>query len=195
MFNQLVNQLINTSIFEWIAFVLSILYLIFATKELIYCWLFAIISSGIYIFLFFKANLYIDSALQFFYIIMAFVGWINWKKKENVKLTNLSLKSHLFLILLNSLFACGLAYLFDNYTDQAYPYIDSFIFCYSISATYLTTIKVVENWIYFIIIDIIAIFIYWQRDLNLTAVLFFVYTVLALIAFLKWKKQLKANIL
>lgn len=191
MLNQLIQDILKTPIIEWIGFIFSLTYLILATKEKISCWVFAIASSAIYVYLFFNSNLYIDSALQSFYIIMAFVGWVNWKKSSLVRIKFWSLKSHFILIALNLVFAFIIGFVFEKYTDQAYPYIDALIFCFSISATYLITLKIIENWIYFVIIDFIALFIYWQRDLKLTSVLFGIYTILALVGYFAWLKEFK----
>ncbi|MES2588135.1 MAG: nicotinamide riboside transporter PnuC [Bacteroidota bacterium] len=191
--SQLLTEILKTGILEWIGFALSIIYLILATKESIWCWLFAILSSGLYIYLFFEVNLYIDSILQLFYVIMAIVGWKNWGIKSKLKITFWSLKSHLIAIGISSFFSLILAYLFDNYTNQAFPYIDAFIFCFSVMATFLITKKVIENWIYFVIIDFAAIFIYWNRELHLTAVLFVLYTILALVGYFVWLKTFKLN--
>jgi nicotinamide mononucleotide transporter len=187
----LLKEIQKTSWLEYLAFLSSILYVLFAAKEKILCWLFAIVSSLIYIYLFFNVNLYLDSGLQFFYVVMAFVGWLNWKEKSKFKIKTWKLQNHFMLIGINCIFTLILAYFFKTYTDQAYPLIDASIFCFSISATYLITLKVIENWLYFVVIDFLAMFVYWQRDLKLTSVLFLVYTILALAAYFSWLKKMK----
>jgi nicotinamide mononucleotide transporter len=189
----LFEEILNTSYLEYLAFISSVLYVLFAAKEHIICWVFAIISSLIYIYLFFSVNLYLDSGLQFFYVIMAFVGWVNWKKKSQFKIRTWKIKNHIYLIAINLLFIALLAYIFEKYTDQAYPIIDASIFCFSISATYLVALKLIENWLYFVVIDFVALFVYWQRDLKLTSILFLIYTFLALFAYFSWLKKMKES--
>ena len=71
------------------------------------------------------------------------------------------------------------------------PIIDSFTTCFSIIATFLVVKKILENWIYWIIIDLVSIYIYFSRDLHLTSLLFLVYTVIAIIGYFNWKKKLQ----
>jgi nicotinamide mononucleotide transporter len=190
----LFKEFTQTSVLEWAGFIASVVYVLLAAQQHISCWIFAIISSFIYIFLFFDVNLYIDSGLQSFYLIMAFVGWANWNQRSKIKLNFWSLKKHLKLFGINVLAGLVIAFFFDKYTDQAYPYVDSMVFCFSISATYLITQKVIENWIYFVVIDFVAAFIYWNRDLHLTAILFIFYTILAVYGFFQWKKMFNLEI-
>ncbi len=190
--NQLFLEIQKTSYLEWIAFVFSLLYLILATIKNNWCWTFAVFSSGIYIYIFYSVNFYFDSILQLFYIFMAVLGWINWTKKdENQQIVTKNINFHLISISITFLLSLIFGFIFDKYTNQAFSYIDALIFFFSIFATYLTTKKVLENWIYFAIIDFLAIFIYWQRDLLLTSVLFLLYTVLAIYAFVLWNREYK----
>lgn len=191
--NQLLLEIQHTSFLEFLAFIFSILYLLLASKEIIWCWIFAILSSVLYIFIFFQVNLYTDSVLNFFYAIMGIAGWLNWNNKNKRKITYWKARFHVFTILLNLIFASLLGFLLHKFTDQAYPYIDSFIFIFSISATILTIKKIIENWIYFIVIDIVAIFVYWNRNLYLTSLLFFIYTILAIFAYFSWLTELKTR--
>jgi nicotinamide mononucleotide transporter len=86
-----------------------------------------------------------------------------------------------------------LGYLFEKYTNQANPYIDAFTTLYSLSATYMVTKKILGNWIYWIIIDLVSIYLYAQRDYNLTAVQYGLFTVLAVFGFFAWRKEFKTQ--
>ena len=79
---------------------------------------------------------------------------------------------------------------FEIYTDAEQPIIDSFTAIFSLFATYMVTKKILENWIYWIVIDIVSVYLYFSRDLQLTAGLFAAYTIIALFGYFSWKKQL-----
>jgi nicotinamide mononucleotide transporter len=186
--HNLINGLINTSMLEWFAFTFSIIYVFLATYQNKWCWLFAIISSSLYVYICFESQLYFDAQLQVYYVIISLLGWYNWNKPQKKHaIIQWKIKTHLYIILILLSVSIPLAWLFEHYTDQAYPYIDAPIFVFSIFATYLITIKVLENWIYFVFIDAISVFIFWNRGLEVTALLFIFYTFFALYGYLKWK--------
>jgi nicotinamide mononucleotide transporter len=182
-----------TSTIEWLAVISSIIYVILAAKRLILCWLFAFIGSALFVYLCYIGNLYIESVLQLFYVAMAIVGWLTWKKSnsENGRLKIWAYKKHLINILLSGIIALLIGFIFEKYTSQANPYIDAFTTCYSLSATYMVTRKIIGNWIYWIIIDIVSIYLYAQRAYYLTAVQYGLFTVLAIYGYYVWKKEYK----
>ena len=184
-----------TSLIEWIAVVSSITYVILATKQLIICWIFAFIGSALFVYLCYISDLYIESILQLFYVIMAVVGWLSWKKSESNQsaIKKWGINNHLLNIAISGITAVIIGYIFDNYTNQANPYVDAFTTCYSLSATFMITKKILGNWIYWIIIDLASIYLYAQQGYNLAAIQYVIFTVLALIAFIAWNTQYKTQ--
>ena len=184
-----------TSLIEWFAVVSTIIYVILVAKRLIICWLFACIGSGLFVYLCYEGNLYIESILQLFYVIMAVVGWLSWKKSElkDNTIVKWKMNSHLLNVAISGVLAFILGYLFENYSNQANPYIDAFTTLYSLSATYMVTKKILGNWIYWIIIDLVSIYLYAQRDYNLTAVQYGLFTILAVFGFFAWRKEYKTQ--
>ena len=180
-----------TSIVEWLAVTSSIIYVILAAKRLIICWFFAFIGSILFVYLCYIGKLYIESILQFFYVVMAIIGWINWKnsKTKKISIQKWTLNNHLINIILSGIFSIIIGYIFENYTNQENPYIDSFTTCYSLSATYMVTKKILGNWIYWIIIDLISIYLYATRGYHLTALQYIIFTFLALFGFIAWNNQ------
>lgn len=184
-----------TSLIEWLAVISTLTYVILVSKRLIICWLFAFIGSSLFVYLCYIGNLYIESLLQLFYVAMAIVGWFNWKKaaSNTSALRTWKINFHIINILISGLLAFILGFIFDHYTNQANPYMDAFTTCFSLSATYMVTQKIVENWIYWIIIDLVSIFLYAQRDYNLTAVQYGLFTILAVIGYVVWQKEYKTQ--
>jgi len=192
-FLQFNQQIIATSVLEWVAVILAIGYLLLAIKESIWCWPAAFFSTGIYIYLFFDANLYMQSFLNFYYLIMAIYGFQQWtykQKTENQKPIILwSTKQHLSLVFITCLLIFLTSYVLEKYTNQDFALLDSFTTWFAIIATYMLTQKVLENWLYWIVINMVSIYIYISKDFALTAVLFFSYIILALIGWKTWKKH------
>lgn len=205
-FDTLWGDILRTSSYEWIAVISGILYVIFATRKMIICWLFAAISSSLFVYLCFIYQLYIEGGLQLFYVVMAVFGWWTWKKdaqltqtndvldaveKTSVDIKTWSIQKHLINIVISGILSFILGYIFLNYTDQKNPYVDACTTVFSLAATFMVTQKVLENWIYWIVIDAVSIYLYSSRGLQLTAIFYVIFTILATVAFLSWRKQYK----
>lgn len=181
----------NTQPIEWFAVVTSLTYVLLAGKQQISCWIFAFVSSISYVIISYTTLLYVDALLNGMYALLAISGWINWKTKTDqqpIKL--LSWKFHGLIVLGSVLFGGISGYLLDNYTNQVFPYLDAVLFFLSISATWMITKKILENWIYFIVIDLAMVGIYFNRTLYLSSLLFLLYALFAVIGYIKWRKEL-----
>lgn len=195
VFQQLLKAIIQTSIWEWFAVATAILYVILAAKRLILCWLFALISSALYVYICFISKLYIETFLQVFYFGMGVLGWILWKKssKEKNEIKTWGIRLNLVNIILSGILTLGLGYYFKLNTDQASPFLDAFVTSFALSATLMITKKVHEGWSYLIVVDIVSIYLYASRELYMTSMLSLVYTIIALFAWISWLKVRKMS--
>jgi len=177
---------------ESLAVVLAIAYLLLVIRQNIWCWICAGVSSAIYVWLFIVARLYMESLLYAFYVGMAVYGWITWKRGEQddtqLPISVWPLKIHLVAAIVVLLLAAATGWYLNNFTQAAYPYVDSMTTYAAIWATFLVARKVLENWWYWLIIDVVSIAIYWARGLELTALLFVAYVILIPIGLLQWLK-------
>ena len=191
----IVEQARAQSLPEVVAVVAAILYLLFAIRENIACWFFAALSTTIYIWLFIEAKLYMESVLNGFYLVMAGYGWYVWSSGRhdggNKPVVVWSLRTHLKAIAAILLISVANGFLLSNYSDAAFPYIDSMTTWFAIWSTFLVARKVLENWWYWLVIDITSVFIYWSRDLQLTSALFVVYVLLIPIGLYSWTKSMR----
>lgn len=191
----LIGQAQAWSALETLAVVAAIAYLLLAIRENIWCWLFAGISTAIYVYLFATARLYMESGLNVFYFAMAIYGWSVWYRGRSddheLPVSKWAVSIHAYAIA--AIIAASLAsgYLLDSRTDAAFPYIDSLTTWAAIWATFLVARKVLENWWYWLVIDIASIFIYWSRDLQLTSVLFVVYVIMIPFGLISWTRTWK----
>ncbi len=182
------------SLWEVAAVLLALTYLVLAIRQNAACWLAAILSTSIYIVLMFQVGLYMESALQLFYIAMAFYGWYSWTHgdgpEHELAVSSWPLKRHIIplsLILVLSLIS---GYLLANLTAAAMPYLDSFTTWGAIVTTWMVARKIIQNWHYWFIIDSVSVYLYINRGLWLTALLFIVYLVLIVIGYRAWRKNL-----
>ncbi len=180
---------------EMFAVFLSVTYILLAIKQNLWCWVAAFFSTLIYSVLFFDASLLMDSALNIFYLIMAIYGWYSWKYgnginyHENLEISSFGLIKNIKIIAVLTLTSFVLGFYMANYTSADFAYLDTFTTVFAIFATYMLTKKVLENWLYWVVIDAISIYIYINKGFYLTAVLFVIYTILAYIAYKQWKKE------
>jgi nicotinamide mononucleotide transporter len=188
---QILTQLnFNWSIIESVAVFFSILYVILALKESIWCWGAAAISVTLYIYICYTAQLYPETGLQVFYLLMAFYGYYQWNKNDStLQIQQWTTTKHLLILLLGALLTFLMGFYFTIYTNSAMPLVDSFTTVFSVFATYMVTKKVLGNWLYWIIIDAVSVYLYFSRDLHLTSLLFIVYTVIAIFGYFSWLKR------
>ena len=126
---------------------------------------------------------------------MAFYGYYNWKNpKSKLKIIQWSAYQHFLIILLGGVLTFLMGFYLTTYTSAKVPIIDSFTTIFSVIATYMITKKVLENWLYWIVIDIVAIYLYFNRDLQLSSLLFIIYTVIAIFGYFSWIKKIKTNV-
>lgn len=180
------------SLWELVAVGLGLLYLILVMKQNNFAWYCAFFSTGIFIFLFWNVNLLMESALSVYYLLMAIYGWWSWRQgveNQPRAIQTLSTKTHglIFIFIVTVTLING--YLLSENTQAALPYLDSFTTWGAVVTTILVARKVLENWLYWIVIDSAACYMYLQRDLYLTAALMAVYLVLVVLGWLQWRQE------
>jgi len=140
-----------------------------------------------------------ESFLNVYYLIMAIYGWMQWtanktlEQDDSLSIVSWSLKTHLILILFLSLGVLLTGLLLSNYTTQDFAYLDSFTTIFALVATFMVTKKVLENWLYWIVIDLASVYLFYSKGLVLTSVLFSIYVILAVVGWFKWKTQFQSN--
>lgn len=177
---------------EFLAVVSAIAYLLLAVRQDIRCWFAAILSSFLYFFIMFSAGLYMEAGLQIFYILMAVYGWSQWREEgtANIKLSVKTWKpiNHLFSISLILLLAYASGLILEKFTNAVFPFIDALTTWGAIVATYMVAKKLLENWIYWFVIDSISIFLFMSRGLVLTSILFFIYLIIIYFGYKSWAR-------
>ncbi len=193
----------NLGYSNWIepaAVFLAIAYLLLAIKQNISCWFAAFFSSLLYFFVMYSAGLYMEAGLQIFYCIMAVYGWTQWRTSlpDNTKflVKTWNRNQHLKAISLIILLALSSGWALEKFTNAALPFIDSLTTWGAIVTTYMVAKRLLENWIYWFVIDTISVFLFYSRGLFLTSMLFFVYLIIIYFGYKSWtemKDKIDAN--
>lgn len=174
---------------------LSIIYLYLSIKQKISLWIFGFLCSALYVIVFWKSKFYADMSLQFYYLLVSIYGWINWKTsaqgdKNVMKIEKTKISNAIVLASVAVILYLIYNFILQNYTDSPLPRADSFTTALSIIATWMLARKLIENWLLWIVIDGLSAGLYFYKELYPTAILFFIYTVMALVGYLQWRKTL-----
>tara|TARA_R110002110_G_scaffold177902_1_gene382590 strand:+ start:28278 stop:28931 length:654 start_codon:yes stop_codon:yes gene_type:complete len=203
---QLVAAATSLSAWELAAVLLGVAYLLLAVRESIWCWYAAFVSTGIFLWLFWEVNLLMESALQLYYLAMAVYGWYQWRhgghsdraapaaaaasnSGQPLPIGTWRLRTHLLAIGAVVVASAGSGLLLAQHTDAALPYLDSFTTWGSILTTWMVARKILENWLYWLVIDSASIYLYLERGLLLTAGLFAVYLIIVVFGYRRWLQQ------
>ncbi len=187
----------NISGLELLAMLSGILGVWLTIKQSIWCFPIGIVNVALYAWIFFspEVRLYADSVLQLFYIVLLTYGWWKWKHPPvNKQILIPEFSNFGLLVKLSALVCAGtliVGWFFNSYTDASLPWLDSFLTSGSLAAQYLIARKKIENWIIWIVVDVIYIPMYIYKGLLLTAVLYAVFLVLAIKGLREWKLSSK----
>ena len=181
-----------TWIIEGVGAALAIAYLLLALKQNKLCWFAWIASSILYLYVMYQAGLYMESLLQVFYLCMGFYGLSQWSKtinnNQNTYVDLWSIGNHIFAISLVIVLSFLSGTLLSNFSNAALPFIDAFTTWGAIAASYMVAKKILENWIYWFVIDFISVFIFASRGLYFTSALFVTYLVIIYFGYKSWSK-------
>lgn len=162
----------------------------FTIKQNIWCWYFGLLQVILYCFIFYTAKLYSDMILHVVYVFLQVFGWYNWKyggsNHSTLRIT--LIKNEMFWIGSTILLSFCLGYIMQTKTDASFPYEDAFITIASLVAQYLMIKKVLHSWMFWIVVDVVAIGVYWYKGLYFTTGLYVLFLIMAVIGYLEWRK-------
>ncbi|MBY0485611.1 MAG: nicotinamide riboside transporter PnuC [Flavobacteriaceae bacterium] len=197
LFNQYKNASTTQIVLEFIVFVFGIISVICAKKESIWVYPTGLISTVITVYLLYQAQYFGDMTMNFYYSIMSIYGWYKWMSKSqepDLKITRTTNKEKIigiglfFLTLLITYFV----YVFFNYKLEIPNYIDIFTSGIFFTGMWFMALKKIENWTLWIIGDCIAVPLFWYRGLGMLSLQYLIFTILAILAYLEWKKILNS---
>ncbi len=159
-----------------------------------------IISTGIFVYILLVFGLLGDMLINAYYFSMSVFGWYVWTRKVDdshftpVTRTTLQEKKWSVALFVSTiLFVCVVYWIFDKFNNWT-AYIDTFTTAIFFVGMWLMAKKKLENWMYWIIGDIISVPLYWYKGLIFTSLQFFLFTIIAIYGYLAWKKSINNNL-
>ncbi len=186
---------------EIVGVVTGLIYLWLEYRASIYLWIVSIIMPAIYLFIFYDAGLYADFGINIYYLIIALYGWLSWKygfkiigKKDPVikelPITYMPKINWLGVVIVYFILQLFISWLLVEYTNSTVPWIDSFTTALSIVAMWMLARKYVEQWLVWIVVDVVSSGLYIYKELYFTAGLYLLYAIIAIFGYYKWRKMM-----
>jgi nicotinamide mononucleotide transporter len=185
--NSLLAGVVHTSLGEWFAVLMGVIYIVLIVRRNRWGWVAGGISSLILAVLAARARLPMQSVLQFSYVAAAVYGWWSWAPGAQLQRIAVWHRSgHITAGVVCLLLSFGLAQLLAHEGYSAWPFLDSLVTCVGLFATWLVARVYLENWLYWIVIDAVSIYLFVVQGLAVTALLFAIYLVIAVLGFRSW---------
>ncbi len=182
---------------ELIAVFLGLAYLVLAARLSLWCWPAAFVSTAIYLALFFERQLYQQALLQVFYLAMAVYGYLQWRgglRDQGGAIHRWSGRQHGLAVGSVLLLTLVTGALEARFTDAPLPYLDAFTTWGSVVTTWMVARRVLENWLYWIVVDGVLVYVSFASGLVATAGLFLVYLGIVIAGFFSWRRVHAARI-
>ena len=177
-------------IVELVAVIFGLAYVFLAIRIHHWCWYMTLCSGALFLWLFWNVELYLMSLLQLFFLGIAIYGIFKWNPNSNSMEKQIKIikpKHHLYILSLIVLSSIVIGWFLSHYTDDAFPYLDTFTTVGSLITSWMVAKKILENWLYWVVIDAVSIYIYIERELYLTVLLFTIYLIMAALGYHQWK--------
>lgn len=163
-----------------------------ANRNVIHTWWIGIIGGILYGVMFYEVKLYADVILQIFFILTNLYGWWAWlyggASKKELPITRVSFKQLILFAVLATVLTVGHGFLLHNLTDASFPFVDSIILVVSIIAQFLLMQRKLESWLFWILVDAVAVPLYAAKDLYLTSAIYFIFLLNAVWGLINWWK-------
>ena len=198
-FSQYSNYQTHDIILEIIAVLLGIASVWYAKKDDILVFPTGMISTLIYVYLLWKWTLWGDMIINGYYFIMSIYGWYHWTRKKgdiiefpiSVISTN-EKRISLFIFIFTVAFVVAVYHYFNKFNTW-YAYVDTFVTGIFFVAMWLMAKRKIENWVVWIIGDLVSIPLYFAKGLTFTSFQYIVFTIVAVYGYLEWKKTLNSS--
>lgn len=198
---ELLIKWLSDNYIELLGAILGIAYIFFSIRQSILTWPVGLLTSLLYVWVFFVSKLYADMGLQMYYVAISIYGWYEWlfgnqtNHTESIKVSRINFRMGVILSVVSILLFFVIWYVLKNYTDSPVPMADSLATALSIVATWMLARKILEHWLIWIFVDAFSIGLFWYKDLMPTVVLFIVYTVMAYIGYREWKQEFEQQLI
>ena len=200
LFSQYKDYPTHEIVLEVVAIIFGLLSVWYAKKDNIWVFPTGIINTVIYTYLLWKWSLLGDMMINFYYAVMSVYGWYHWtRKKDNViefpisRMNAYEKKASIVLFIGTVLFVIAVYTFFDKFTNLT-SYVDTLVTGIFFVGMWLMARRKIENWILWIIGDIISIPMYFVKGYSFTSIQYLIFTIIAVFGYLEWKKTLQQKI-
>ena len=178
---------------ELVAFVLAIAMVVFNMRVNPLGWPLAIVSSALYFFLFWNNKLYGDASLQVFFVVVAFWGWWQWLRGTGddgsaLRVRELRPRQRWQLLAVLAVAWPATGFFLKTYTDTDVPWWDAFPTAASLIGQWLLGRKYVENWLAWIIVNVVSVALFAYKGLWLTVLLYGIFIVMSVYGWRAWRR-------
>jgi len=176
-----------------------------AARNNIITWPFGLVNVSTFFIIFWQVNLYADMFLQVYFFSMSVYGWIFWYRQKNIikKISIISNHQRLYTILLMIVATILLGYLISNIhiwlphvfnKSAAYPYFDAYTTILSVIATIWMARRIIESWVLWILVDVVAIVLYYLKGIKLVSFEYIVFLIMSVYGLIEWVREYKTEI-
>ena len=195
----MIEEALAQSPTQWIALISGIVYVILAAREKSLCWLFGIVSCICIAWDdFFSFQLYADGVLQLIYVGLGVLGLYKWRYGKNdtsdLQISEHPLRQHLAVIASSIVLSIPASYLLLTYTDASFGFVDVLTTILSLYATWLLINKILSNWLYWIVIDMVYVYLFYKTGGTLIALLYVVYFVVSIYGYIDWRRKIRSAV-
>jgi len=187
---QFISGFLGASTIEIIASISGFICVFLLIRRSIWNWLFGLVQVTLFVWIFYHNKLYSDALLNFTYIGFQCYGWWNWLHHQDAHAELIveptTIKNLLLWLTASLIGTMLLGFVMHNYTDASFAYTDAYITCTSLVAQWLLTRRQLFNWLFWIVVDIVAIAIYLQKGLYPTSVLYFTFLIMSCVGQFSW---------
>ncbi len=196
--HSLVDQFLSASALEFLAVITGIASVWLGKQERILLYPVGIVSVTIYIFIAYDYKLYADAAVNLYYLIMSIYGWYNWKHTNvgarQIPISESSKKGHMLNVSVFVLAFLLIWLLLSTQTDSDVPLWDALTTSMAVTAMYLMALKKIEHWYFWIACNLLSVPLYVYKGLAFSGLQFVVFTVIAILGLLSWRRKLMSNV-
>jgi nicotinamide mononucleotide transporter len=196
VFQTILSEAQRSSPLEWLSLLAGVCYALLAVRQSRWCWVFGALSSSILVFLAFDARLPMQAALQAYYVAMSIYGFWHWSRltnSEGLPIGTWPPRWHVGVWLGIAAVTLTFAPAIGRFTQAAWPQLDTATMLASLLATWMVAASKLENWLYWIVIDAVSVFLYSAQGLWFIALLYAIYLVIAIAGFQVWRQRWRAQ--
>jgi nicotinamide mononucleotide transporter len=204
-----VSGWLSNNYIEAFGAITGIIYVFLEIRQTIWLWPVGIITSAVYIWVFFTSKFYADMSLQGYYLVISCLGWYWWARRKNgsrgegekermgegekkkLQVTRLKLRTGVILGIVFVILYAIMWFILSRFTDSPVPGWDSFLTSLSIVATWMLARKIYEHWLLWIVVNSVSAILFLTRGLFPTVILYVVYGIMSFAGLAAWKRSIR----